>query len=286
MIETSATVAALTAGIIHVQGAISGVNRDKVNPHFKNRYATLENVIDTARPALQEAKIAFVQAPGQVVDGAVEITTMLVHESGEWMRSTLHVPLGKRDAQGVGSAITYGCRYSLMAMLGLPPTDDDDGEAASQPAPRRQIAPPPPDDTYAPPPRRKSGLPETGWREDGSRTSFWLKKSIEVAELRTHLQEDAADCHTILALDKLREFYRGKARELKFNRQFMDVLREEFDAIERRIMDDLDSAQLAEVPLKDVLQHSLRRTADEEAAMIDQRNAEERAALMNHPANV
>jgi hypothetical protein len=127
MIETSATIVALTGAILKVQGAVGSVKKDKVNPHFKNRYATLENVIDTARPALQEAGIAFVQAPGQVLDGSVEVTTMLVHESGEWMRSTLHVPLGKRDAQGVGSAITYGCRYSLMAMLGLPPTDDDDG---------------------------------------------------------------------------------------------------------------------------------------------------------------
>lgn len=129
MIETSENIVALTAAIIKVQGGISGVNKNARNPHFKSSYATLENVIDTARPALQEAGIAFVQAPGQVIDGSVEITTMLVHSSGEWMRSTLHVPLGKRDPQGVGSAITYGCRYSLMAMLGLPPTDDD-GEAA------------------------------------------------------------------------------------------------------------------------------------------------------------
>jgi hypothetical protein len=37
----------------------------------------------------------------------------------------------RNNPQAVGSAITYGCRYSLMAMLGLPPVDDD-GNAAAQ----------------------------------------------------------------------------------------------------------------------------------------------------------
>jgi hypothetical protein len=139
MIETSENIVALTGAIIKVQGGISGVHKNAKNPHFKSSYATLENVIDTARPALQEAGIAFVQAPGMVVDGSVEVTTMLIHDSGEWMRSTLHVPLGKRDPQGVGSAITYGCRYSLMAMLGLPPTDDDGEAAMERDEPKRTV---------------------------------------------------------------------------------------------------------------------------------------------------
>jgi len=116
---------------------VSGVVKDSANPHFRNRYASLEAVIDAARPALQANGLAFSQAPGALVDGAIEITTMIFHTSGQWQRSTLHVPLTKKDAQGVGSALTYGCRFSLMAILGLPPVDDD-GEAASRPAPARQ----------------------------------------------------------------------------------------------------------------------------------------------------
>lgn len=141
MIEHSPEINNLAAALIGVQGAVEGVARDKTNPHFRNRYATLEAVIDTARPALQANGLAFTQAPGSVVDGAVEVTTMLMHASGQWMRSTLHVPLGKRDPQGVGSAITYGCRYSLMATLGLPPTDDD-GESAVDRAAPQETAPP------------------------------------------------------------------------------------------------------------------------------------------------
>jgi hypothetical protein len=132
-------------------------------------------------------------------------------------------------------------------------------------------SPPPVDETYAPPPRKANGLPEVGWREDGSRTSFWLKNDPTAAEVRKQLQEDAADCHTILALDRLKRFYRGKASELKWNRQFKDVLAEDFGQIEQRILASLDNAQLAEMPLKETLQKSLRATPDEEAAMLDDR---------------
>lgn len=51
---------------------------------------------------------------------------MLMHgASGEWIRFNTIMPIPKADSQGVGSAITYACRYALMAMLGLPPLDDD-----------------------------------------------------------------------------------------------------------------------------------------------------------------
>lgn len=130
MIEHSDNIATLACALLGAQAGMNGAKRDAKNPHFKSSYATLETVIETAKPALQAHGIAFMQAPGQLVDGALEVTTMLVHgESGQWMRSTLHVPLQKRDPQGVGSAITYACRYSLMAMLGIPPVDDD-GENA------------------------------------------------------------------------------------------------------------------------------------------------------------
>lgn len=136
MIEMSPEVNHLFPALISAQSKLRGVVKDSKNPHFKSNYASLENVIDTARGPLHEDGIAFTQAPGALVDGAIEITTMLMHRSGQWLRSTLHIPLQKRDPQGVGSAITYGCRYALMATLGLPPVDDD-GEGAMErnPAP-------------------------------------------------------------------------------------------------------------------------------------------------------
>jgi hypothetical protein len=204
MIETSESIVALTASLLKVQGHISGVKKDAKNPHFKNRYATLENVIDTARPALQEAGIAFTQAPGVVIDGSVEITTMLVHKSGEWMRSTLHVPLGKKDAQGVGSAITYGCRYSLMAMLGMPPTDDD-GEAAMD----------------------RGGFDS----EPKGKSSAQLKREVDWREV----EKEVWECKTPLQLDKMRAHLRDRAIRESWNTQFKYAAKEILDKQEADI---------------------------------------------------
>lgn len=138
MIEHSPDIAKLCAALHAAQGQVSGVVKDARNPHFKNRYATLEAVIEAAKPALQAQGLSFTQAPGALVDGNLEITTMLMHTSGQWLRSTLHVPLQKRDPQGVGSAITYGSRYALMAALGMPPVDDDAETAMDRNPPPRQ----------------------------------------------------------------------------------------------------------------------------------------------------
>lgn len=129
MIERSEGVKLIIGALHKVQGELRGVTKDARNPHFKNTYASLEAVIEAAKPALQSNELTFVQAPGAINDKGLEVTTTIFHSSGEWISSTLTVPLAKQDAQGVGSAITYACRYSLMAMLGLPPVDDD-GESA------------------------------------------------------------------------------------------------------------------------------------------------------------
>jgi len=75
---------------------------------------------------MQEYGVVFMQSPGAYDNGALSITTTLIHaESGECMNSTVQLPLAKMDPQGAGSAITYACRYSLMALFGIPPVDDD-----------------------------------------------------------------------------------------------------------------------------------------------------------------
>jgi hypothetical protein len=71
----------------------------------------------------------------------MEMTTMLAHASGEWMRGTLTIPLGKADAHGYGSAVTYSRRFALAAFVGVAP-EDDDGNAAAASAPRVQRAAP------------------------------------------------------------------------------------------------------------------------------------------------
>lgn len=109
-----------------LQGLLRGVKKDSKNPHFKSNYASLEQVTDTIRPHMQELGIYWLQMPGKIVDGSIQVTTRITHaESRENIEFTMEIPLAKRDPQGAGSSLTYAMRYSLMAALGLPPTDDD-----------------------------------------------------------------------------------------------------------------------------------------------------------------
>jgi hypothetical protein len=108
-----------------------------------------------------------------------------------------------------------------------------------------------------PPPRKPNGLPQVGWRGDGSRTSFWMKNNGTIDELKAELYEDAVDCHSLAQLAALRADYVVKSRNAKLNREFKDVLEEEFAHIKRGILASMDAAELAEVPLKDALHQSL-----------------------------
>jgi hypothetical protein len=102
-----------------------------VNPHFRSKYADLGAVWEACRDALTANGLSVMQMPVDVADGRVGLTTMLLHESGEFVSSTVSTPLTKNDAQGVGSALTYLRRYALAAMVGVVADEDDDGNAAT-----------------------------------------------------------------------------------------------------------------------------------------------------------
>lgn len=124
--ESSQSIQNITTALLAVQQRLTGVMRDADNPYHKSRYATLEAVITTARGPLNDNDIVLIQAPGPYRNGAQHISTRLIHaKSGEWIGCTLMVPIEEPNPQKVGSAVTYGCRYTLMALLGMPPVDDD-----------------------------------------------------------------------------------------------------------------------------------------------------------------
>jgi len=137
MFETSPTIAELAKALSAAQGEVEGAVKGKANPAFRSKYADLAAVWDACREALTKHGLAVIQSPGPCADGRMEMTTMLAHASGEWMRGTLTIPLAKVDAQAYGSATTYARRYALAAFVGVAP-EDDDGNAATAAAPRAQ----------------------------------------------------------------------------------------------------------------------------------------------------
>jgi hypothetical protein len=130
MFAQSENIAALSASLAKAQGQIEGAVKGKENPHFKSKYADLAAVWEACREALTANGLAVIQSPGPIAEGRLEMTTMLVHSSGEWIRGALTIPLGKVDAQAYGSAVTYARRYALAAFVGVSSADDDGNEAA------------------------------------------------------------------------------------------------------------------------------------------------------------
>ena len=116
----------LAAALAKAQSEIKGALASSVNPFFKSNYADLDTVIKSCFPQLTKNGLSVIQGNDTCDRGSFYVTTMLLHESGQWIKSKLKMPIGgKKDAQAVGATITYARRFSLSAMIGIAQTDDD-----------------------------------------------------------------------------------------------------------------------------------------------------------------
>jgi hypothetical protein len=105
---------------------------DKVNPHFKNKYASLAAIRDAVIPTLAAEGLTLTQwlSSGE---NSLKCETMISHSSGEWISETLELPVSKHDAQGFASAATYARRIGMQSAAGVTGDEDDDAEAAVKP---------------------------------------------------------------------------------------------------------------------------------------------------------
>lgn len=100
------------------------VKKDRQNTHLKNKYATLDSVLDAITPALTDNSLMVMQ-DGERIESTMRVETTVIHVSGQWAKFYFDIPIVKNDPQGVGSAFTYGRRYALAAAFGLSQADDD-----------------------------------------------------------------------------------------------------------------------------------------------------------------
>lgn len=121
----------LAPALIKAQAKLKNAKLNKVNPHFKSRYADLAEIRDTVNPVLTDNGLAVIQFTTFDLDGFA-LVTRLLHESGEYIDSTYPLPGNVDKPQQMGSAITYARRYMLAAMCGITAEEDDDGNAAQE----------------------------------------------------------------------------------------------------------------------------------------------------------
>lgn len=159
----------LAMALVKAQSEMDAAAKDGQNPHFKSNFATLASIIDACRPALAKHGLA-VLTPTTSRDGVVTVHTLLMHESGEWLRSEMSTE-NCRGVQAIGSAESYLRRYGQQGALNIA-TEDDDGHEAQREyrdAPPRKTPP----KTQAPArlvttDKPADGKPGPGW-ENGTK---------------------------------------------------------------------------------------------------------------------
>jgi len=136
--EQSTKIDALAEALSAAQNEMGSAVKDAANPFFKSKYADLGSVVKAIKDPLSNNHLSYTQFPIRNEQSA-GVITILMHSSGQWMRSSYTLPLSKFDAQSVGSCITYARRYALQAIAGVP-AEDDDGNTATESAPADPLA--------------------------------------------------------------------------------------------------------------------------------------------------
>lgn len=129
--QTSDQIAELAKALAKAQAAIKNAVKESTNPHFKSRYADLASVWDAVREPLTSNGLSVIQIPSNS-DNKVQCTTMLLHESGQFVRDTMGMTPTQNTPQAQGSCLTYLRRYMLQSVAGVAPDDDDGNEASKK----------------------------------------------------------------------------------------------------------------------------------------------------------
>ena len=105
------------------------IKKGSTNPHFKNNYANLNEVLDKVTKPLNDLGIVILQIPVQSKESTGLQTALFDTEDDTSIEGFL--PFTEATSpQKIGSNLTYYRRYSLVTMLGLE-DEDDDGNVAS-----------------------------------------------------------------------------------------------------------------------------------------------------------
>jgi hypothetical protein len=120
----------LAESLCLAQSEIEAAVKGSTNPHFRNKYADISEIIKTVRHVYNKYGISILQEDA-FSDGMAHVYTTFLHLSGASITSkpASCIP-AKFDAQGLGSAWTYLRRYALSALCCLA-QEDDDGQSAS-----------------------------------------------------------------------------------------------------------------------------------------------------------
>lgn len=207
--QRSESVANLAKSLSHFQSEVSQPKKNStVSMSYKDsngqwrkkeyKYSTLDQLIENIKAPMKNNGLSFMQDV-DTTDG-VKITTLLMHESGEYIQSSpVTFQITDNKPQTIGSLISYGRRYSLSSMLGLASEEDDDAAQAQHPQP----VPIAPDGTK---PQQGAGATPAqirlinarikevaaAWEKDAAIVKQTLKANLQIESLK-NLQRNQVD---------------------------------------------------------------------------------------------
>jgi hypothetical protein len=175
MHRSSENVAAIATALAKAQTELSNPEKAMIGTVYNARtdsqqnfrYASLSSGLDLIRKALGGHQIAIAQTTDiDRASGTVNLITILLHTSGEWISSDWPVcQLSETSApRRMGAALTYARRYALFTMVGIAGEDDldapDTGYGWPKPVHTAEIVPAPSSGSEQMPAR--SSQPRTG----------------------------------------------------------------------------------------------------------------------------
>lgn len=141
----SESIKELATALAKAQRLMQEAKKDSDNPYYNSKYADLAAVWRACRDSLSSNGLSVSQGT-ELIDGKMCLVSLLLHESGEWIRSEMLLPLPDADAQeynkqgkavkknmlqAIASAMTYVRRITLSGLVGVAPDDETDDDAES-----------------------------------------------------------------------------------------------------------------------------------------------------------
>jgi hypothetical protein len=147
MHRCSENVAAIATALAKAQTELSNPEKAMIGSVYNARndsqqsfrYASLSSGLDIIRKVLGSQQIAVTQTTAiDRASGTVNLTTLLIHTSGEWISSDWPVCQLSETAtpRRMGAALTYARRYALFTMVGIAGEDDLDAPEIADEGPK------------------------------------------------------------------------------------------------------------------------------------------------------
>jgi hypothetical protein len=117
----------LLKALFELKKEVGTMTKDSVNPFFKSKYFDINQLLEHVEPLAAKNGLIILQP---IIKGFVRTEIHCV-QTEEMVYSEIELT-GIKDAQKVGSEITYFRRYTLQSLLGIQ-AEDDDANKAVQP---------------------------------------------------------------------------------------------------------------------------------------------------------